>query len=239
MEFVSIEGFSDWFYQLVKQVIHLHGLGICLNDIKPDNIIIRKGKPYLIDFGLATPNNYNDGIFRGSVAYSSPEKYLFKSCNFRGDIFALGIVFITLVKKQHPSEELKDENWQDVLADEKRWNRWLKDYGITSDMEGMLSWSADKRFDDLEMGKLAASSAKQEVTPEMSLMENYKFRFQKKAAKDIWTKKRLVVHPDDEPERIAEFAHLGREAQGERVILINEKDLDSGSGCPVRQITPI
>ena len=225
VEFQTSKGFTEWYYELVKQVINLHGLGICLNDIKPDNIMIRDGAPYLIDFGLATPNNYNDGIFRGSIAYSSPEKYLFKSCNFRGDIFALGILFLTLVKKQHPSEELAGENWQDIIADEKRWAKWLNETELPVELLGMLSWSADGRFDDLEMGKFAADYAKQEITPEISIMESYRFRFQKKAAKDIWKKKRLVVHPDDEPERIAEFAQLGREAQGEMVILIREYDL--------------
>ncbi|MCF7919046.1 MAG: sigma 54-interacting transcriptional regulator [Candidatus Cloacimonetes bacterium] len=223
--FSSEQELNKWFYRLVRQVLHLQGLGICLNDLKPDNILIRSDEPYLLDFGLATPNHYNDGIFRGNIAYASPEKLLFKSCHFASDIFALGLLYYFLIKGEHPSEKRGDDFWQEILRTRERWEAWLESASLPDFLKSMLNWSVSERMSAVSVLHWFATLAGEEIESGLELAQSYHFQIQDELAEQLLRQGRLRCHPDDEPERIAEQAMLRSEAAGKAVVIIREEEL--------------
>ena len=83
--------------ELAQAVAYLHDQGITHQDIKPQNVLIdSKGRPRLIDFGLARQNNAwcddADGWIGGTAGYMSPEQAngLTALIGPRTDVFGLG-----------------------------------------------------------------------------------------------------------------------------------------------------
>lgn len=94
----SVRFIYSWFGSLLDALAYAHKQHIKHRDVKPSNILIKDGQPYLTDFGLARDfSNENTSVSQGpykqgTPLYYAPEKRLPK----RGcptDIFALGCVF--------------------------------------------------------------------------------------------------------------------------------------------------
>ena len=88
-----------WFGCLLDALAYAHKLKIKHQDIKPSNILIKNGQPYLCDFGLAKDfaelNASTSGGHKvgGTVIYRAPE---IKPGHNRGraaDVFSLGCVY--------------------------------------------------------------------------------------------------------------------------------------------------
>jgi len=101
--------------QVLAGVHHLHNLGLCHGDIKPQNILIAAGALKLTDFGSSF---LPDDLYAktrengGTVLYSAPE-VVGSSLRGRGgeqrfsaDIYSLGVLLYHLVTSRLPHETL-------------------------------------------------------------------------------------------------------------------------------------
>lgn len=91
----------QWFGCLIGGLSYLHNNNIRHRDIKPANILILSGKVLLTDFGISldlpenTLSTYtNTG---GTPKYRAPEAATGKRFGRRGDVFALGAVFLEML----------------------------------------------------------------------------------------------------------------------------------------------
>jgi len=93
--------------QLCEGLQEAHSVGVVHRDIKPDNIVIdKKGKPRLLDFGLATmlgeEKLTKTGSTLGTIGYMSPEQIEGKKVDHRSDLFSVGIILYEMLTGRRP-----------------------------------------------------------------------------------------------------------------------------------------
>jgi serine/threonine protein kinase len=98
-----LTGISSVVRGLLNILKCIHSDLVIHRDIKPDNVRIHDGEPYLIDFGLAAVFVDDEGIHKpeqfhhiptGSRAYMSPAVHLGASPSRRDDLVSLGYIFL-------------------------------------------------------------------------------------------------------------------------------------------------
>jgi serine/threonine protein kinase len=99
----------DLTMQICEGLHEAHVAGIVHRDIKPGNIIIdSKGRPRLVDFGLAIVSGENKltktGSTLGTVGYMSPEQVEGKKVNQRSDLFSVGVILYEMLTGRRPFE---------------------------------------------------------------------------------------------------------------------------------------
>jgi len=84
--------------QLAAARGHLHGRGLAHLDVKPGNVVLRGGRPVLIDLGLARPVGEAPAgrHRRGSPPWMAPEQVRRLPASPGMDLFALGAVLFEL-----------------------------------------------------------------------------------------------------------------------------------------------
>ena len=98
----------QWVIDLCYAVTEAHKQSIIHRDIKPANIVVVRGVPTLIDFGLAispdVDSNTRESGVAGTVSYMSPEQTYSDQSRIgpRTDVFGLGAVLFYLLQNRSP-----------------------------------------------------------------------------------------------------------------------------------------
>jgi TolB-like protein/Flp pilus assembly protein TadD/predicted Ser/Thr protein kinase len=106
-EKLSLEKIIGLVTQICEGLQEAHEAGIVHRDIKPSNIILdKKGRPKLVDFGLAavqgTDKLTKTGSTLGTVGYMSPEQIRVKETDQRSDLFSIGVVLYKMITGRQP-----------------------------------------------------------------------------------------------------------------------------------------
>lgn len=105
---LTIEKSLDIAKQVCFALEAAHKKGIIHRDLKPQNIMIdKKGKAYVLDFGIARslswePDAAQDGIVLGTPDFMSPEQIKGEKADATTDIYSLGIIFYEMVTGKLP-----------------------------------------------------------------------------------------------------------------------------------------
>ena len=90
---------SSWFGCLANALAYAHRSAIRHGDIKPSNILIKDGQPYLNDFGLGRKiyemnmSQSSEHEIQGAPVYLAPDVTHYQPKGRSSDVFALGCVF--------------------------------------------------------------------------------------------------------------------------------------------------
>jgi serine/threonine protein kinase len=107
----------ELFAQICDAVHHAHERGVIHRDLKPGNIMVRRGGGVaILDFGVArvrdaartgsTTGHTQQGDFLGTPLYMSPEQAIGRpdEVDARADVYSLGIILFELVAGAPPYE---------------------------------------------------------------------------------------------------------------------------------------
>jgi len=208
---------------LCLTVASIHALGICLNDIKPDNIIVKNNAAYIIDLGLATMNLMFEREMRGTIAFAAPEKILRLTNHLAGDVFALGMLWFYLKHGKTIMDTVGEEEYLHLICDEELWQKQLSILETDELLLSLLTYSPLKRPSAQEVA--AALSAKHNLNLQglaESKVENYVFKTQLSAAEKLWKKRSLNCDYADEPQKLENQLSLLTEAEGRKLLVLDE-----------------
>ncbi|MDQ4122541.1 MAG: serine/threonine protein kinase [Acidobacteriota bacterium] len=100
-------------------VSHIHSKGFLHRDLKPSNIILRAGRPVLIDFGVVwkiepkrTPPDRS-----GTPQYLAPEQIKQEKLSFATDVYGLGMLLFELLKGERPFKRGFESSETESLAE--------------------------------------------------------------------------------------------------------------------------
>ncbi|HEY7122861.1 MAG TPA: protein kinase [Ktedonobacterales bacterium] len=103
---LSLKDATEILEQLCDAVQYAHEQGIVHRDIKPQNVLIQRGKHLLLaDFGIARDTSDErltmTGAGVGTVEYMAPEQAMGKG-DKRSDVYSLGIIFFQMLGGRVP-----------------------------------------------------------------------------------------------------------------------------------------
>ncbi|WP_394821512.1 protein kinase domain-containing protein [Pendulispora albinea] len=96
------------FAELARAVHAVHEAGMVHRDIKPENVLLVRGSPVLLDFGIArdmheeSSTTTREGRIRGTPAYMAPERFFGEPASIASDIYELGVVLYAMLAGRLP-----------------------------------------------------------------------------------------------------------------------------------------
>lgn len=209
--------------RLARTISILHSRGICLNDIKPENLVIKAGIAYITDLGLATANLFFEGSFRGTPSYAAPEKFLRFSNSFASDMFSLGMVLFYCKHNQTVMDLVGSEEFQKIIAKEELWQKQLELLEDNELILSLLSYNPASRLKAHDLAvRLAEKHGLKLDAIDQSFIESYVFKPQYAAVERLWKKKNLTIDYSDEPQIIENLLSLWAEAKGKKLLILDE-----------------
>jgi len=92
--------------QIASGLDHVHGNHIVHRDLKPSNVMLAGNTAKIMDFGINKTDDPDQTLpleFLGTYAYAGPEQFNdVGSVSCKTDIFALAIIALVLLTKDHP-----------------------------------------------------------------------------------------------------------------------------------------
>jgi serine/threonine protein kinase len=100
--------------QVQSALAHLHGLRLVHLDVKPGNIVIREGRPVLLDLGITTGEGtaYPAGECPGTPGYMAEELFQGGEITAAADTFALGTTLVRCLRDS-PDRDSPDRDSPD------------------------------------------------------------------------------------------------------------------------------
>lgn len=146
-------------------------------DIKPDNILIKKGVLKISDFGLskvvgeATRTQTLKGLI--NLMYTAPEAWRQKENTIAMDIYSMGLVFYELATLRHPYtvkqvgdniEAWKNAHLMDIPDDPRKYNGNI-DLGLSQLIQKMVSKRPTDRYNSWDEVILRIKSKDSTIKP--------------------------------------------------------------------------
>ena len=210
--------------RLCEVLSEIHSFGICLNDIKPDNIIVRDHIPVFIDFGLATLNNYWDKRIRGSISYASPEK-LKKQINTQAsDVFSLGLMLYYTENLKHFADNFDPAEYQKVLSDNNLWNNAREQYIHNTLVTELLDYSPENRPSAISLFLRISKETDHKITESsFNLLKSYVFTCHHKSLAKLRRNRKITVTIEDEPDIITTLFITKEISESNKVVVLDEE----------------
>jgi serine/threonine protein kinase len=101
---------AEYVCAVAKGMGVLHKMGFVHRDLKPQNILFRKGHPVLIDFGLVEREGAQEEKVAGTPLYAAPEQFIGAAITRAVDIHALGVLANQCFGKKVP------RYWEKIIS---------------------------------------------------------------------------------------------------------------------------
>jgi len=136
---------------LADALTAVHRQGILHRDLKPGNVILRDGKPVLLDFGVARDADAETltqaGAMLGTPAYMPPEQAAGEPVGPTADVYSVGAVLYELLTGVRPFRGSLLAVIKQVLDDTPTWPRALG-ADVPAELEAVLRTAMAKAPED-------------------------------------------------------------------------------------------